>query len=264
MNIGHAASKALAQLRRAAPTILSIGAVVGVIGTVVVTSKAAPEALLQIETDSGLKHDGDPHAYTKREAVVSAWPYYIPVVVASSATIACILCSNSISRKQQASLAAAYLALSSSYKDYRDRVIELFGKEDEELVRSSLAKDNYEKYKYVPDEDKELFYFEGIVSSENTFVDGYFESTKAEVQNAFYHFNRNFVLKGYGTLNELLGFLNLEPVKYGNEIGWSIDLGTEDGYEWVDYDILPSEVADGLVCNIVSTICEARLLWSAE
>lgn len=264
MNIGQAASKALAQLRRAAPTILSIGAVAGVIGTVVVTSKAAPEALLQVEADSGVKHDGDPHAYTKREAIMSAWPYYIPVIAVGGATIACILCSNSISRKQQASLAAAYLALSSSYKDYKNRVIELFGEEDEELVRTSLAKDYYEKYKYVPDEDKELFYFEGIVSSENTFIDGYFQSTQSEVQNAFYHFNRNFVLKGYGTLNELLKFLHLEPVEYGDAIGWSYDLGTEDGYEWIDYHILPTEIDEGLICNIVSTVCEPRLLWSAD
>ena len=264
MKVSQVAGKTLQWVRRSSPTILSVAGVVGVVGTVVVTSKAAIKADSYIRTDSELNHDGDPDAYTTWEAIQSAWTVYLPVVAVGGATIACILCSNGLSRKQQASLTAAYLALSNSYKDYKDRVIELFGEEDEELVRTSLAKDYYEQYKYVPDEDKELFYFEGIVSSENTFIDGYFESTQAEVQNAFYHFNRNFVLRGYGSLNELLKFLHLEPVAYGNDIGWSYDLGTEDGYEWIDYHILPTEFDDGLVCNIISTVCEPRLLWSAD
>lgn len=257
MKVTQAAGKALQWLKRSSPTILSIAAVAGVVGTVVVTSKAAVEADKRIPKDS-----------TKLEAVKSVWDVYIPVVAVGGATIACIFCSNALSRKQQAALAAAYVALNKSYTEYKDKVKELFGEDGQAKVRDEIAKDHY-KFDDIYDDNLELFYFEpacdsGVFDADHAFSDGYFQSTKAAVQNAFYHANRNFTLRGYEPLNELLDFLNLENVKYGDEVGWSIADGVDDGYAWLDYDITPTTIDEGLVCYIIHMPNEPRLLWSEE
>ncbi len=267
MNISQTVGKSLQWLKRSSPTILSIAAAVGVVGTVVVTSKAAVKADLYIRTDSEANH-GDELAYTKLEAVKSAWKVYIPVVAVSGATIACILCSNSLSRKQQAALTAAYLALEKAFVEHKDKVKELFGEEGYERVRAEIAKDHYD-FDNTLDDNLELFYFEpacssGVFDAYHAFSDGYFQSTKAAVQSAFYHANRNFVLRGYEPLNELLDFLNIENVKYGDEVGWSIDNGVEDGYEWLDYGLTPTTIDEGLVCYIIHMPNEPRLLWDAN
>ena len=264
MKITHAAGKALQWLKRSSPTILSIAAAAGVVGTVVVTSKAAVKAEPYICGTSRLNHDGDPYAATKLEAIRAAWKVYIPVVAVGGATIACIFCSNALNRKQQAGLVAAYVALNKSYTEYKDKVKELFGEDGQARVRDEIAKDHY-KFDDIYDDNLELFYFEpacgsGVFDADHAFSDGYFQSTKAAVQNAFYHANRNFALRGYESLNELLDFLNLENVKYGDEVGWSIENGADDGYEWLDYDITPTTIDEGLVCYIIHMPDEPRLL----
>ena len=245
------ASKALRKLKRSSPTIFSIAASLGVVGTVAVTSRAAPKALLLIHDDSRERHDGDPYAYTKREAFLSAWKCYIPVAIVSGATIGCIITANALNRKQQAALSAAYVFLGKSYKEYKEKVAELYGPDGELLVRTEIAKDHLHFDSDSLDDGKELFYFEYGGG------DGYFQSTVADVQNAFYHFNRNFALRGYGELDEVLQFLcaqntDFKTIKYGDCIGWSLDLGIDDGYVWIDYIIDEVIMDDGLQCKIIS------------
>lgn len=57
-------------------------------------------------------------------------------------SITAILTSNNILRKRNIALAAAYTALDKSFKEYRGRVIERFGKElDRELKYNIKAKE---------------------------------------------------------------------------------------------------------------------------
>ena len=44
--------------------------------------------------------------------------------------------------------------------------------------------------------------------------------------------NRNFVMRGYASLNEFYEFLGLPQTDYGESVGWSID----DGYCWIDFE----------------------------
>ena len=50
--------------------------------------------------------------------------------------------------------------------------------------------------------------------------------------DAEYHLNRNFVQRGYASLNEFYEFLGLPQTKYGDEVGWTCT----DGYCWIDFE----------------------------
>lgn len=106
-------------LKKASPTLLSCFGAVGVIGTSALAVKATPKALRKIRADSRENHN-DPNAYTKLEAIQSAWIYYVPSVVMGAATIICIFGANILNKRQQAALTSAYALLKNSKrKSYR-------------------------------------------------------------------------------------------------------------------------------------------------
>lgn len=62
----------------------------------------------------------------------------------------------------------------------------------------------------------------------------FFKSTFKKILNAQYHFNRNFCLRGYASMDEYLDFLGIKPERKEDYkiIGW-------DWYEelyWVDFN----------------------------
>ena len=89
-NLQRLAQRSKIYLRKASPTILSGLGAAGVIVTSVLAVRATPKALRKIRADSKTNHDGDPEAYSKLEAVKSAWVCYIPAAISGTATIFCI------------------------------------------------------------------------------------------------------------------------------------------------------------------------------
>ena len=89
--------------------------------------------------DKRRKTDGTtPKAETKKEKFKVAAPIYIPTVLSGMATIACIISANLFNKVQQASIASAYALLSSSYKEYRDKLKELHGEDADLEVISNM------------------------------------------------------------------------------------------------------------------------------
>lgn len=107
-------------IRKYSPVALSFIASAGVVVTAIAAAKATPRAVALVYADSRKKHDGDPYAYTKKEAFIVAWKCYIPAVAFGASTIACIMGANALNRRQQAALTSAYALVQSSYKEYKD------------------------------------------------------------------------------------------------------------------------------------------------
>lgn len=121
------------------PAILSGLGAAGVIVTSVLAVRATPKALRKIRADSKTNHDGDPEAYSKLEAVKSAWVCYIPAAISGTATIFCIFGANVLSKRQQAALTSAYALLNDSYNNYKDKLKELYGEEAHQKIVDAIA-----------------------------------------------------------------------------------------------------------------------------
>ena len=165
-------NKVLSFLNRNGSTILTCIGAIGVIATSVMAVKATPKAIKMIESDSMDNHDSDPYAYTKKEAIKSAWKCYIPAVVTGASTIACIFGANVLNKHYQASLMSAYALLDHSYKEYKEKADELMGEEFDHKVKEEIAKDKYEEYEKTDSSEKLLFmdfatlqYFEATMDS---------------------------------------------------------------------------------------------------
>ena len=237
--------------KRNASTILTCVGGAGVITTTVLAVKATPKAVKLIEEAEKEKEE----KLTTLEKVAVAGPAYIPAVVIGVSTLACIFGANILNKRQQAALISAYAFVDNSYREYKEKLKELYGEEAHNNIIDAIAVEkainaNVRAYgpigTYSLTEDSScsdpvLFY--------DAFSERIFESTIEKVMEAEYHFNRNFVLRGFCPLNELYSFLGLEETEYGSTVGWSV----EDELYWIDFGHRKITLEDGTECFVIET-----------
>jgi len=226
--------------RKHGGTILTVLSAVGVVGTAYLSGRASIKAKEELETL-------DEEAPLKEKVKVLA-PIYAPTAAAGTATILCMLGANGLNRKQQASMLAAGALVEKTYKKYRDKAEELFGDKIDKLVREDPDDE--------PPLDKEerLFYYNYYEDGEQPEYGSYFPLTPEKVLKAEMELNRIFILRKAATLNDFFKLLGLKAVDGGDNLGWSIDLGSEYyGYSWIDFEHFDAKLEDGMECTIITT-----------
>lgn len=244
-------------IKRNASTILTYAGGAGVIATTVMAVKATPKALDIL--DSAEKEKGE--ELTTLEKVKVVGPSYIPAVLIGASTIACIFGANVLSKRQQAALLSVYSLVDSSYKEYKNKLKELYGEEAHQNIINSIAVEKAEDIivsgSYLCSDcdlsaedscgEPVLFYDE--------YSSRYFEATIEQVLTAEYHLNRNYILRGYSYLNELYEFLGLEGTDYGSVLGWC---PTDEGEYWIEFNHRKAVLDDGLEVYILEMPFEPR------
>lgn len=224
------------------PILLSIVASVGVVATTVLAIKATPKAEEKIRD---ISIEAEP---SKKEVVAAAWKCYVPTAIVGGITIGCIIGSNAISRKQQAAVVGAYILLARNYKQYRDKVIELFGEEADEKVQTEIVKDvdiSDELHKH-DGSDICLFYEEHYGEI--------FERSMLEVLSAEYEMNRCLIQNGEVSLNNFFDLLALDHRLDNDDLGWSQE-DVFDFYQncWIDFEHIPTKTDDGMEVYAIVT-----------
>lgn len=231
-------------MRKHGGTLLAIGASIGVGLTMWETSKATAKA---IEFDTVYKDE----SMTTKKIVANVtckdyWKFYIPAVVVGAGTIACILGSNALNKKQLASMTAAYMALGKTYQEYRRQVAESIGAEEEKKLRMEVAeKAKNEDVQRDKDGDVIRLFYEPASKR-------YFHATMARVIEASYYFNRELATNGCISVNEWCNYLcadELTVTPEGDQMGWCIDqlIYDWDAY-WMDFEYDKQITDDGLEC----------------
>lgn len=220
-------------------TILTYIGSAGVVTTVVMAVRATPKALQSIESAKDEKGE----ELTKFEMVKSASPAYISTTLMGAATIACIVGANVLNKKNQAALASAYALLNTSYKEYKAKVIDIYGEEGDKKVRTEIVKDNYEEEKVI-NAGETLFYDE--------YSKRYFKATSESLLRAKYEINKEVICNFYATINEFYDMVGLPRIDGGDEIGWSSALMYEMYWtDWVDFWTERVELENGEECFII-------------
>lgn len=232
------------KLKRASPTILTCLSAVGVVATAVLAVRATPKALQMIEEAEYKKRKDTDDVLTPIETVQVAWKPYIPAAGVGLATIVCLFGANGLNKRQQASITGAYIFLDKAYREYKAKVKELYGEDGERQVRSEIAKDKRDQ-SIEEGSDGVLLFFD-------FFSGRYFNRSMEQVIDAEYQLNRKFVHNDYVTLNEFYDLLGLDPVDFGDSLGWSIGAGENFyNYQWVDFEHELTTMDDGMECFIL-------------
>lgn len=227
-------------VNRNGATILTCVSGVGVVATSVMAVKETPKALRRIEAAKEEK-GGE---LTKLEIVKVAGPAYIPAVAMGVSTIACIFGANALNKRKQAALMSAYALLDSSYKEYKRKVVELYGEESDEKVREEIAKDHYTDA--AEESEDPLFYDE--------FSQRYFNAPTEKVIRAEYEINKKISLWGGAEVNEFYDWLDIPQLDGAKHMGWSTGgLMADTWKDWLDFKHKKIVMDDGLECTIIST-----------
>lgn len=124
-------------------TILTIIGAIGVVGTAIMASKAAPKVTYLLEAAEEEKGE----ELTVIEKVKVVTPTYIPTMVMGAATIGCIFGANVLNMRDQAALTSAYALLDNSYKEYQRKTNELYGEDADRKVKEAVVRDRYQEIK---------------------------------------------------------------------------------------------------------------------
>lgn len=239
--------------KKNASTILSCVGGAGVVVTTITAIKATPKALKSLDEAKKEKGEG----LTTVEKIKIAGPKYIPTILIGTGTVACIFGANVLNKRSQAALVSAYTLVDSSFKEYKQKLKELYGEETHNNVVDAMAVEKVDRDWSVSGSyfgqscdlaneeacgDPVLFYEENSGR--------YFESTIEQVLNSMYHLNRNHVLRGYVYLNEYYEFLGLEQTDYGSVMGWAPN---DDGEFWIEFNVRKTVLDDGLEIYILET-----------
>jgi hypothetical protein len=207
--------------------------------------KATPKAIKLIEHAEEEKGE----KLTTGEKVQVAGPVYIPSILIGASTLACIFGANALNQKKQAALMSAYALLDNSYKEYKNKVKELYGEEAESEVIKGIAKDKYDERDISVSDNNQLFF--------DYYSGQYFESTMEEVIAAEYAVNRTISLTGECSLSLYYEALDIPSVEHGDYLGWSAGgLQMMAWSDWLDFEHEKVILEDGLECCIIKMSVE--------
>lgn len=150
-------ARVVGKLDKHSPEILVGSGVVGVVASAVLACRATVRAQDVVEeardeidaVRSAAEEEDLPEKEVKRDLThayarlgLGLAKLYAPSVALGAASIGCILTSNGIMRKRNASLVAAYSALDGCYRNYRERVAERLGEQtDREIAHDVTCRD---------------------------------------------------------------------------------------------------------------------------
>jgi hypothetical protein len=239
-------------IKRNMPTILSIGAAIGVVVSNVLTNKASIKATLKVDEIEKKKH----RELTFIEEVKVVAPIYAPSIVVGAAAIGCIFGSNFLNKKQLAALAGAMSILQANFKRYRTEVVNEVGKEKEENIWKASRPNGESLYKTVSEQESKFVDTTGLTFFIDSLTDEGFYTDKATVESAILKLNRKLQMNPNQTvtLNEFRNDLDLHPTNFGNIVGWSkIDVDEYDTTDpWIDIQLVPFENTEGYYIRYLS------------
>ena len=274
------------KFKKHSPEILAVTGVVGIVTSAVMACKAtikvndivneAKETVDKIHESVGKGlHTSDGEEYTEEVAkkdltIVYAQTglkfvkLYGPSVALGIASIACLLGSNHILRKRNLALAAALTNVATSFKEYRGRLVDRFGKDVDRELRFGIKAKEIEETVVDKDGNETTVTKTVEVVDPNTahslysivFCEGNNGWTRnAELNKVFLIQQQNYAndklrMNGVLTLNEVYEMVGAPRTAYGQIAGW---VWTEDGTigdNFVDFGLF--DVNNEKACDFIN------------
>lgn len=207
------------------PQILSGAAVAGVIGTAVLAVKATPKAMSEIQLEEIKRADESPSEIiilSPADKVSVTWRCYIPAVLCGTATIACIIGSNAIGLRRNAALLAAYTLVDTTFREYKDKVIEQVTSQKAQKIDDEVMEDRIKKN--PPKPETIIVTGGGDQLCYESLTGRYFKSSAEKIRRAALDYDAR-ILQGdaFASLNEWFQDLELDPTDLGNLMGFNIE-----------------------------------------
>lgn len=271
------------KIKKASPEIMVVAGVVGVVTSTVMACKATTkvndileETRKQVDDvhnvlDSDVVSEDE---YTNDDAKkdlaiiytqtgVKLIKLYAPSVLVGALSITGILASHKILKKRNVALTAAYATIDRSFKEYRGRVVERFGKELDRELRYNIKAQEIEEKTVDKDgnetiEKKTISVVDPNMYSDyaRIFDNGSMGWTKDPEYNLMFlklqqnQANDRLRAQGYLFLNDVYDMLGIPRTKAGQIVGWIYDEENPVGDNFVDFGIY--DIYNEKACDFVN------------
>ena len=226
--------------KKNATTMLSVASGIGVVVSMILVAKETPLAIDRLRQAEMDKEED----LTVLETVIVATPAYIPAIVVCTSTLVCIASCGVLNAKRQNQLVAICNLANSSYREYREKLIELKGEDLDREIAAEVTRSRSDYRLVDSDElDMKATWYDPISKR-------YFTRFEREIIDAEYQLNRMFALQGYASVNDWYGMLGVPETMEGAMLGWTI----EDGVYWIDFEHNKQEMEDGSTCYSITPL----------
>lgn len=247
-------------------TVILTGiAVAGVITTAILAVKATTKAMIDIEEELDRRwaeidnekqnmNINDMPDLKTLEIIRITWKRYIPATIVGVTTVTCIIGANTVNQKRNAALAGALGFAVAEAKEYRGKVVEMFGKDKESKVREDIHVDHIRKN---PPKTSEIVFTEkGNVLFYDPTSSRYFRSDVEKIRKIINDLNHAILYKEvFLTLNEFYYSIGLHETSLGDIMGWDVENGL------IEIDYTQTKLSeDGEPCIILSYEINPRYL----
>lgn len=271
------------KIKKASPEIMVVAGVVGVVASTVMACKATTKVNDILEETR--KQVDDVHnvldsdiiteeEYTNDDAKkdlaiiytqtgVKLIKLYAPSVIVGALSITGILASHKILKKRNVALTAAYATIDRSFKEYRGRVVERFGKELDRELRYNIKAQEIEEKTVDKDGNETIEKKTVSVVDPNMYSDyarifdnGSMGWTKDPEYNLMFlklqqnQANDRLRAQGYLFLNDVYDMLGIPRTKAGQIVGWIYDKENPVGDNFVDFGIY--DIYNEKACDFVN------------
>lgn len=282
-NISRTFNKTVFKLKKHSPEILVAVGVVGTVTSTVMACKATTKVskILEEKEESVTqihKVANNPEAYNTEyteedvkkdltivytQTAIKVIKLYAPSIILGTLSIGAIVQSHRILRKRNVALAAAYTAVDKSFKEYRGRLIERFGKDlDKELRFNIKAKEieeiitNEDGSETIVKNTIDVMDPNGYSAYAKIYDDGCLGWTKDPESNFVFlkqqqnWANEKLKSKGHLFLNEVYDMLGIPNTQAGQIVGWIYDEKNPIGDNFVDFGIF--DINSPKACDFVN------------
>lgn len=183
---------------------------------------------------------------------------YAPTVIFGVSSVTCMLASNNILRKRNVALTAAYAAIDSSFKNYRNAVIERVGEEfdkelrynvktqevEETVVNKDGSETTVKKTVQVVNGGSEYSPYSKIFDKLNDYWENDASLNRAFLQGRERMANDMLRTKKRVFLNEVYELIGFEPTRAGQVVGWVYDPDNPNVDSYISFGIYDNIMDD--------------------
>jgi Family of unknown function (DUF6353) len=248
--IGRQVARQALLAQKNSPTLLFGAGVIGMVGSTVLACRATlrlEQVLLSTNRDLKAASENDSKkdiAVTYTTGAAKVVKLYSPAVLVGVASIGCLTKSHNMLNQRNLALTAAYAAVDRAFNEYRARVIDKYGEEQDREFRYATEEvellDERGKMTTVTRVNSEE-----LPSMYARFFDSYSGMWSKDPQYNYVFLRcqqqwANDMLKARGHLflNEVYDALALDRTTAGSVVGWVI---SRDGDNFVDFGIFDDE-----------------------
>jgi hypothetical protein len=238
--IGRRVARSTLLAQKNSPGFLLGAGIVGMVGSTVLASRATlkvhaikEEAKTNLDMARTLKHDD--YSETDRQKDISliyvqtsikVARLYAPAIILGGVSIAALAHSHNILTRRNAALTAAYAALDKGFKEYRARVVDKYGEEEDRNLRYGTR-----EVEVVDLETKEKKTITRVAPGEPSVYARFFDnsstswSKEPEYNLLFLKCQQNYAndllrSRGHVFLNEVYDMVGVPRSKAGSVVGW--------------------------------------------